>query len=320
MPLVRALLATLTLSLLAVACSVPAEEPGGGETLYGGTISTPAEEGEADEGADGPMFGDVGEADGALVGADELARPFDPAALSSLTAASEVRATANVNLRKGPGTGYSVLAVVPEGTTLAVVSAASSNGYVNVRFNGTSGWGAAAYLTIANGTASTGTADVDGPPSPENTIARAKTAVGFSYYWGKGIWLESGATSGNAGSCTGSCPSCTHSGRYGADCSGLVAKAWQFGIKALDVNSHPYSTFDFVKNMPGKWNVIPRSSAKKGDSLVYNENGAGHMVIVEKGDPWGALTVYECRGCSYGCTYGTRTFTSNYKAIRRVGF
>ena len=46
-----------------------------------------------------------------------------------------------------------------------------------------------------------------------------------------GRWRADGT---DHGSCSGSCPSCSHSGKYGADCSGLIAKAWQFGPVALD--------------------------------------------------------------------------------------
>jgi cell wall-associated NlpC family hydrolase len=159
-----------------------------------------------------------------------------------------------------------------------------------------------------------------GSPSPANAIARAAASVGFSYYWGGGAWLASGATSSNKGSCSGSCPSCSHSGSYGADCSGMVAKAWQFGPKTLETNAHPYSTSSFVSDAAGKWSTVSRGALHAGDAMVYNSGGAGHIVLWEKGDGWGASTVYECKGCSYGCVHDTRTFSSSYHGIRRAGF
>jgi cell wall-associated NlpC family hydrolase len=241
-----------------------------------------------------------------------------------------------VNLRKGAGTSFAILAVIPSGTTVTLLDATPKNGFLNVQFNGTSGWSSASYLTevaatgggsssggsSSGGSSSGGTPSgvgVDGPASPDNAIARAKAAVGFSYYWGGGAWTAGGATSSNKGSCSGSCPSCSHSGKYGADCSGLVAKAWQFGAKALETNSHPYSTASFV-NDTSNWSTVSRSSLRKGDALVYNSGGAGHIVMYEKGDGWGTPTVIECRGCSYGCVYNARSFASNYHAIRRSGF
>jgi hypothetical protein len=100
----------------------------------------------------------------------------------------------------------------------------------------------------------------------------------------------------------------------------MVGKAWQFGVKTLSVNSHPYSTASFVRDVAGKWRTVSRGSLRKADALVYNSGGGGHIVLWEKGNGWGQSTVYECKGCSYGCVYNTRSFSSAYKGIRRAGF
>lgn len=320
---IPARLFTLLSACLAVAatvslggCSATPDTAGGdGDDTYGAQI-TPG-----DEGDDG--LGDVGddaEPEGPLSAVDDS----DPAGPinTMLTANTTMRTTANLNLRKGAGTSFAVLAVIPSGTVVTLLSATPKSGFLNIQFNGTAGWSSATYLTevASSGGTSGGTVDLDGPASPDNALARAKKAVGFSYYWGGGAWLEAGVSTSTRGSCSGSCPSCSHSGKYGADCSGLVAKAWQFGVKALEVNSHPYSTASFVNDAAGKWSTVSRGALRKGDALVYNKNGAGHIVMYEKGDGWGTPTVIECRGCSYGCVYNARSFASNYKAIRRSGF
>ena len=319
------MLSALTLVVLQGCGATPDAAGGEGETTYGATVTT-GDDGEETAGD----VGDDADPDAPLVAADDGA-PIGTVN-QALTANGKMRATANVNLRKGAATSYAVLAVIPSGTVVTLLSAIAQNGFLNVEFNGTAGWSASSYLTevvttggtsgssSSGGTTSGGTVNLDGAPSPDNAIARAKAAVGFSYYWGGGAWLPTGATSSNKGSCSGSCPSCTHSGKYGADCSGLVAKAWQYGTKALEVNSHPYSTASFVNDLAGKWSTVSRSSLRKGDALVYNSGGRGHMVMYEKGDGWGSPTVIECRGCSYGCVYNARSFTSNYKAICRSGF
>jgi cell wall-associated NlpC family hydrolase len=330
------LTASLTVAVLAIlpGCGATPDTAAGGEgaTTNGATVSIDGEQAPGDNGDDGTVDGPLVAADDGAVGSVK----------QGLTVNGKMRATANVNLRKGAGTSFAVLAVIPSGTIVTLLDATPKNGFLNVQFNGTSGWSSASYLTevAATGGGSTGGGStgggstgggstgggtpsgggsVDGPASPDNAIARAKAAVGFSYYWGGGAWTAGGATSSNKGSCSGSCPSCSHSGQYGADCSGLVAKAWQFGAKALETNSHPYSTASFV-NDTSSWSTVSRSSLRKGDALVYNSGGAGHIVIYEKGDGWGTPTVIECRGCAYGCVYNARSFASNYHAIRRSGF
>lgn len=265
--------------------------------------------------------GDVSFDDAPLIGADDSV-PALPDTSTLMAGYTKARASANVNLRRSATTSSSILAVIPSGATVSLVSSTLQSGFYNVTYNGITGFAHANYLKPVSDAGSGGTTSpvsVDGPASPANTIARAKAAVGFSYYWGGGAWLASGPTASTKGTCRGSCPSCTHTGRYGADCSGFVAKAWQYGNKTLSVNSHPYSTADFNVSRKGLWSIVSRGSLRTGDALVQRTGSSGHIVIYEKGDGWGAPTVYECRGCAYGCVYNARTF-SGYKAIRRAGF
>ncbi len=323
--LLSAVLAVVMLALLGGCGATPDSGGPGGEgasaETYGTQITPSGDDGEEEGVGD---VGDEGVSDGPLVAIDDGVQIGTIS--QSLTANSKMKATANLNLRKGAGTSYAVVAVIPSGTVVTLLSATAKSGFLNVEFNGTPGWSSASYLTTvassggSTGGTSGGTVNLDGAPSPDNAIARAKAAVGFSYYWGGGAYLAAGPTASTKGSCSGSCPSCTHSGKYGADCSGLVAKAWQYGTKALEVNSHPYSTASFVNDVPGKWSTVSRGSLRKGDALVYRSGGGGHIAIYEKGDGWGSPTVIECRGCSYGCVYNARSFTPNYKGIRRSGF
>ena len=317
--LVSLLFAALTI-VIVEGCASNADpgSPGGGEgaTTYAGEV-TP------DPTAPGDT-GDDGDTDGPLVAVDDT--PNVGTVHEGLTASSQMRTTANVNFRKGAGTTFAVIAVIPSGTVVTLLSATPQNGFLNIAFNGTNGWTSATYLTAvtssggSSGGTSGGTVSLDGPPSPANALARAMAAVGFSYYWGGGAWQAAGATSSNKGSCSGSCPSCSHSGKYGADCSGLVAKAWQFGAENLETNSHPYATSSFVSDSSGHWSTVSRASLKTGDALVYNTGSAGHIVLYEKGDGWGTPTVIECRGCAYGCVHDARSFSSTYHGIRRAGF
>lgn len=227
--------------------------------------------------------------------------------------------TADLNLRSGPSTAASVLRVMPQGSQVVTVNVTTSKGgFLNVKHSGLEGWASAKYLKVVSGGGGGGSSST----AQDKAIDRAKTGVGFTYWWGHGKWQASGATSSNKGTCSGSCPSCTHGGASnGADCSGFVAKVWQVPSSNTDVSvdSHPYSTVNFNASS-SLWSTVSRSSLKKADALVYNENGAGHIVLYESGDGWGSMWTYEARGCSYGIVHNLRTAGTAYKGIRRAGW
>jgi cell wall-associated NlpC family hydrolase len=230
--------------------------------------------------------------------------PFQAAA-AIVGQKARVTATA-LNLRSAPNTTGSILTSMPSGSIVDVLE--QSGTWYKVRYNATTGWCSGEYLTPES---SGGGSGVDA------AIERAKSGVGFSYWWGGGCWSP-GAS--EKGSCTGSCPGCTHRGTWGADCSGYVAKVWQVpGASAVSSCGHPYSTANF-DNEEREWTTVPRSSARRGDAFVYNTGGAGHIFLYESGDPWGSIRAYEAKGCSYGIVYGTRSAGSDYKVIRRKGY
>jgi uncharacterized protein YgiM (DUF1202 family) len=224
---------------------------------------------------------------------------------------AQVTATDGLNLRTGASTSNAIILVMPHGATVMVN--ATSNGWFKVDYSGHSGWCSGLYLTPIGGN--------NNPPPPANNgvaeaMARAESGVGFSYHWGGGCWEQGGSH----GACYGSCPNCTHSGTWGADCSGYVAKVWQVpGKSATSTCEHPYSTVNF-NNSHDHWYDVSRSNVKRGDAFVYNSGSEGHIFLYDSGDAWGWVTAYECKGCSYGCVKDSRTAYSIYKPIRREGF
>ena len=152
----------------------------------------------------------------------------------------------------------------------------------------------------------------------DEIIDLAVSGVDYSYSWGDGCWRDDGT---QHGSCSGSCPDCTHSGTYGADCSGFVAKVWQVPDPSpVSTCDHPYSTQDFACDEIW-WTAISRDALLRGDAAAYRSGGCpgsgGHVVLYESGDPWGSIWTYEARGCSYGIVHNSRTLSSDYRAIRR---
>jgi hypothetical protein len=234
--------------------------------------------------------------------------------------------SADLNLRTAPSTADTILRVIPSGSLVELLDPAPVNNFLHVDHQGLVGWAHRDYLDDVN-PPDAGRKDAGGPPTqpPTGTIAaaieRAKSGVGFSYWWGHGRWLPTGPTAANKGACTGGCPDCTHSGSYGADCSGYIGQIWQVPASNNDItiDKHPYSTASFVSDT-SLWKTITRDELKLGDSLVYNESGAGHIFLYSSGDGWGSMDAYECKGCAAGCVFNSRTAGTTYKAIRRTGY
>ncbi|MBI5547034.1 MAG: SH3 domain-containing protein [Deltaproteobacteria bacterium] len=253
-----------------------------------------------------------------ITGADE-ATAVDSELSSSVPVGSTLQATTNVNLRTGASTGYSILLVVPNGAKVTTVeNTTPTNGFYKVKYSGTVGYSHGTYYKLVS---SPSTSTDPESNSREAAINRAKATVGFSYWWGHARFKPEGPSSSNAGSCSGSCPSCSHSGSYGADCSGMAGKVWQVGSNNSDltVDNHPYSTYNFA-HQTTSWHSVARDSMEKADAMVYNINGSGHIFIYESGDSWGSLWSYECRNCGDGCVRNLRTATSEYRGIGRNGY
>ncbi len=261
----------------------------------------PPEDGAADVGDQEPL--DTGKEDDS--GPIETFSPGDLARVCNASA---------VNLRSGPGTTFEVLKVVPAGSTTKILT--KSGTWYEHDWGGNLGWSSGRYLcSISDPGSDTGNGFASTEISTASFLSIGRAAVGFSYYWG-GARVKQG---GGHGACYGSCPSCSHSGSFGADCSGFIGKAWLLPKSLpMDANRHPYSTASFLETN-ALWTRVSRTGMQPGDALVYRSNGAGHMLMYEKDDPWGQFWSYEARGCSYGIVHNIRTAGSAYKGIRRTG-
>jgi hypothetical protein len=258
---------------------------------------------------------------GELVGADETVNANEDPISGSIPVGSTLVSTTDVNLRATASTSAKVLHVVPSGATVTLEASAPSNGFYKIKHGGVVGWSFGKYYTVKSTGTGTGTGTTPTSTARTAALARAKKAVGYSYWWGHGRFSDTAATSSTAGSCSGSCPSCSHKGTFGGDCSGLAAKAWQVPSTNTSISDdqHPYSTVNFSADST-RWSTVSRGAVKPADAMVYNTNGAGHIFVYEKGDGWGSMYAYECKGCADGCVYDLRTASSAYHAITRTGY
>jgi cell wall-associated NlpC family hydrolase len=138
-------------------------------------------------------------------------------------------------------------------------------------------------------------------------IARAESAIGLCYSWGKESWVP------NAGSGSGT------------DCSGLTLKCWEVPRTmlyqeedGLNASISPrYTSYDFY-NCLGPWFALgSRSYLLEGDALVYNNGSSGHVVIYAGGDAWNSPIIYEAPGFGLAIRRTSRYLGSEYLPRRR---
>lgn len=154
----------------------------------------------------------------------------------------------------------------------------------------------------------TGTpAAADEPPmSRHEIIARAESALGTDYTWGRESWVPNAAGAG-------------------PDCSGFVLKCWEVPSSQLyqeedGVNasiSPRYTTYHFYNNL-GPWSALSsRTSLLPGDAMVRYDGSSGHVVLYAEGDAWGYPVVYEAPYTGATVRRASRYLDDSYRPRRR---
>lgn len=155
-----------------------------------------------------------------------------PAAQAShITVGEYAYTTTSLRLRTGPGTGYSIKRVIPDGRQVYVRSGTYNGVWYRVRYDGTSGYVHGTYLTKKSGGSSTRSYSSKG----EAIAATARRYVGYSYCY------------------AGTSPSCF-------DCSGLI----YYVMKQHGIYAPPP-----VRNAAtyGRW--VSLGSIRPGDMIVF---------------------------------------------------
>lgn len=117
-------------------------------------------------------------------GGDTLPAPSAP---STIPAAGTAVTTDALNMRAGAGTNYTVLTVIPRGTTVTLTGQ-SANGFYGVTWNGKTGWSSSTYLRVSSGSAPAPTTPA--PTQPPATSGRTAVAT-------DALNMRSGAGLGN---------------------------------------------------------------------------------------------------------------------------
>jgi uncharacterized protein YraI len=100
----------------------------------------------------------------------------EPPSQPVLPVAGTATTTAALNLRAGAGTGFTVLAVMPQGATVNLTGQ-SANGFYGLTWNGRTGWAAAEYLRVSSGQVPPPTTPSPTPAPTQPPASGARTAV-----------------------------------------------------------------------------------------------------------------------------------------------
>jgi uncharacterized protein YraI len=98
---------------------------------------------------------------------------------AEFAAAEPALATANVNLRQGPGTNYGIITTIPGGSTVDVINC--SGEWCNVQWQGRGGYAVARNLDMGGGPGPVAGPGVVGPPGPPVVMV---DPYPYPYYWG----------------------------------------------------------------------------------------------------------------------------------------
>ncbi len=135
-------------------------------------------------------------------------------------------------------------------------------------------------------------------------INTAVSGVGSPYLWGGARWSTYDRDWG------------------GADCSGFVVKCWQVPrASSIYEQYHPYGTYDLFTTSE-HWYSIPRSSVARADAVGYADpdgsgSATGHVVLYDRGDPWGWALVYEAPGSGKRIRHAWRDISASKWRFRR---
>ena len=171
---------------------------------------------------------------------------------STPTTTMYVTPDAGLNLRKGPGTSYSVIKTLSKGTAVTVHS--SNNGLSNVSANGVEGYVSTSYLSSTkpstSGSSSSSSSNSSTSVSVDKVLDFAHQQLGKPYVWGA-------------------------QGPNSFDCSGLIyyvyKNAANITLPRTSVEQSKFGT------------TVSKSNLKAGDLVFFDTNGPNNGAVSHVG-------------------------------------
>jgi len=189
-----------------------------------------------------------------------------------------------VNFRKGPGTNFGIITVLPKGTI--VIANGSENGWVKVSYNGNNGFVSGNYITVkADSVSRSGTSiDREASSKGQQVVEFAKKFLGTRYVYG------------------GSTPS-------GFDCSGFTSYVYkQFG----------YTINRTAAGQASNGVAVSKADLQAGDIVLFKNGGSGigHAgIYIGNGQFIHAVKPGKPLGYS---TLNSGYYSTNYVCARRI--
>lgn len=179
---------------------------------------------------------------------DATGSTSDDALTGSYAVGTQLKTTADVNLREGASTSYDIVRVLSKGTVVQLVASAPKNGFYEVDADGDTGWVSGKYLAKVASSGGSGGSSGGGSTSSQwvcnGTYSTTKPADGVLNATSFGCWTDSNGTKhGDAGdNCIPGCFSKAQaagvckSGETGKQCeervSWYAADAGRYGCNA----------------------------------------------------------------------------------------
>lgn len=129
-------------------------------------------------------------------------------AVSSALATTTMVATGNVNLRTGPGTSYGVITYIPQGATVTATGTVSGS-WVEVSYDGQTGYSSGTYLTAANSGSSSAPEATGSAVTTTNVNVRTGPGTSYAIV----TWAPTGTTVQTTGETSGSWTQVVWSGK-----------------------------------------------------------------------------------------------------------
>jgi uncharacterized protein YraI len=140
--------------------------------------------------------------------------PSSPTPTATVPAIDTATVLEPLNLRSGPGTSYSVLALMPSGVTVNITGA-QQNGFYPVRYNGINGFASATYLQLGSQPTATPITPTTQPTEAAWTTANVNLRSGPGTNFGAIMVVPNGSQVTVTGALTNNFYPVTYSGTSG---------------------------------------------------------------------------------------------------------